>query len=205
MGNNIIIIGAFHEVIELAEANAISIVGFFDNDKKGSYMNYPVLGKDSDAESLFQSYHNTPLVITPDKPGLRARLHQIYNQIGYSFASLISTHSTISKSAVIGTGTIIQSGVNVSSEVIIGSFVKLNSLCNVMHNATIGDYSTIAPNAVILGYVTIGNFCYIGANATILPNITIGHNVIIGAGAVVTKNVPDNKVMAGNPARELVK
>lgn len=42
---------------------------------------------------------------------------------------------------------------------------------------------------------------WIGANATILPGITVGKNAIVAAGAVVTKNVPENTIVAGNPAR----
>lgn len=41
----------------------------------------------------------------------------------------------------------------------------------------------------------------IGANATILPGIKIGKNAMVGAGAVVTKDVPDNAIVAGNPAK----
>lgn len=49
--------------------------------------------------------------------------------------------------------------------------------------------------------VTIGDSVWIGGNATILPGVTIGSGVTIGAGSVVTKNVPDDVVVAGNPAR----
>lgn len=49
--------------------------------------------------------------------------------------------------------------------------------------------------------VTIGNSVWIGGSATILPGVTIGNNVVVGAGAVVTKDVPDNVVVGGNPAR----
>ncbi|MCJ7472342.1 MAG: transferase, partial [Actinobacteria bacterium] len=41
----------------------------------------------------------------------------------------------------------------------------------------------------------------IGANCTILPGVTIGRNSLVGAGSVVTKDVEDNSVVAGNPAR----
>ena len=41
----------------------------------------------------------------------------------------------------------------------------------------------------------------IGSNATILCGITIGKNALVGAGAVVVKDVPDNAVVAGNPAK----
>lgn len=51
------------------------------------------------------------------------------------------------------------------------------------------------------GKVVIGNNVYIGNNACIMPGVTIGNNVVIGAASVVTKNVPDNVVVAGNPAR----
>lgn len=47
----------------------------------------------------------------------------------------------------------------------------------------------------------IGNNVECGANVTILGGITIGDNVIIGAGSVVVKDVPDNVVVVGNPAR----
>lgn len=52
-----------------------------------------------------------------------------------------------------------------------------------------------------LGKVKIGNHVMIGAKSIILPNVTIGNNVIIGAGSVVTKDIPDNVVCAGNPAK----
>ena len=45
----------------------------------------------------------------------------------------------------------------------------------------------------------------IGSNATLLCGITVGENAMIGAGSVVTEDVPENTVVAGNPARILRK
>lgn len=42
---------------------------------------------------------------------------------------------------------------------------------------------------------------WIGASATILPGITVGENSVVAPGSVVTKDVPDNTIVAGNPAR----
>ena len=52
---------------------------------------------------------------------------------------------------------------------------------------------------------TVKRHASIGSNATILGGITIGENAIIGAGSVVTRDVPDNVVVAGNPAKILRK
>ena len=58
----------------------------------------------------------------------------------------------------------------------------------------------------ILGYskvgrIDIGNDVFIGASSIVLPNVKIGNKVIIGAGSIVTKDIPDNSVVVGNPAR----
>lgn len=52
-----------------------------------------------------------------------------------------------------------------------------------------------------VGKVKIGNRCFIGWGSIILPNVTIGNDVIVAAGSIVTKDVPDNCVVAGNPAK----
>lgn len=49
--------------------------------------------------------------------------------------------------------------------------------------------------------VNIGDDCWIGGNAIILPGITIGNGCVIGAGSVVTKDIPDNSMAVGNPAK----
>jgi maltose O-acetyltransferase len=49
--------------------------------------------------------------------------------------------------------------------------------------------------------ITIGNNVWIGGSAVINPGVTIGNNVVIASGAVVIKNVPDNVIVGGNPAK----
>lgn len=51
--------------------------------------------------------------------------------------------------------------------------------------------------------IAIGRDCWIGGGAIIQPGVTIGDRCIVGAGAVVTKDVPDDTIVVGNPARPL--
>lgn len=84
------------------------------------------------------------------------------------------------------------------------------------HLISIGNNVKLAPEVYILahdastkrklGYTKIGNViiednAFIGARTLIMPGVVIGENSIIGAGSIVTKSVPENSVVAGNPAK----
>ena len=62
-------------------------------------------------------------------------------------------------------------------------------------------FRSIIPDLEITKPIVVGNDVYIGNNAIILPGVTIGNKVIIGAGAIVSKNIPDNSVAVGVPAK----
>jgi hypothetical protein len=49
--------------------------------------------------------------------------------------------------------------------------------------------------------ITIGRNVWIGSNATVLPGVTIGDNAVVAAASVVTKDIPDNAIVVGSPAR----
>lgn len=66
-------------------------------------------------------------------------------------------------------------------------------------NFSVGHCTTVGAKAN--GRPSIGNNVSLGASCTIIGNIHIGNNVTVGAGSVVVKDVPDNCVVAGNPAR----
>lgn len=192
-------------MIELCEDAGFNIIGVIDNILTRDYYGYPVLGTDNDAPAIYLQYPKCQIVITPDYPRLRKELVALYRSSGFSFATVIHPAATVSRFATIGEGAVVQRGVNVSANTIIGNFCKLNTGCNIMHDNVIGDYATIAPNAVLLGYVTIGDLSYVGANSTILPKISVGEQCTVGAGAVVTKSVQPNLVVAGVPAKILMK
>ena len=62
-------------------------------------------------------------------------------------------------------------------------------------------YRNIIPDLEITKPIRIGDNVYIGNNVIILPGVTIGNNVVIGAGAVVSRDIPENSVAVGVPAK----
>ena len=76
-----------------------------------------------------------------------------------------------------------------------------NNVTFVTHDGGTLLYRKYQPDLEITKPIVIGNDVYIGTNTTILPGVTIGSNVVIGACSVVTKNIPNNSVAVGNPAK----
>ncbi len=73
----------------------------------------------------------------------------------------------------------------------------------VNHDGGVALFRKEFPGFNVFGRIIIGNNVFIGINSIILKGVTIGNNVVIGAGSIVNKDIPDNVVAAGVPARIL--
>lgn len=102
---------------------------------------------------------------------------------------------TFGKNVFLNTGCSFQDrgGVTIGDNALFGMNVNVVTLNHGMPLET--------RNTTYASPVVIGDNAWIGTNATILPGVTLGDNVIVGAGAVVTKDVDDNTVVAGVPAK----
>ena len=82
-----------------------------------------------------------------------------------------------------------------------GNNVLIQGTAIMGHNLILGDNVVISSLAFVGGDVTIGRNTYVGPSSCIRNGLHIGENAIIGMGSVVTKDVPDNAVVYGNPAK----
>ena len=71
----------------------------------------------------------------------------------------------------------------------------------VCHDGSTLPFRKNIPDLELAGEIVVGDNVFVGMKALILPGVTIGNNCIVGANSVVTKDVPDNCVVAGNPAK----
>lgn len=71
----------------------------------------------------------------------------------------------------------------------------------VCHDGSTLPFRREIPDLDVAGEIILGDNIFVGTGALVLPGVRIGSNCIIGANAVVTRDVPDNSVAAGNPAR----
>jgi len=141
------------------------------------------------------------------KLGRNVVFHAFVNLYGCTIGdnSRIGTFVEIQKNAIIG------KNVKVSSHTFICEGVTIEDDCFIGHNVSFindkyprataagGQLQTETDWKVVTTRVKRG--ASIGTSATILCGVTIGENAIVGAGSVVTKDVPDNAIVAGVPAR----
>ena len=110
----------------------------------------------------------------------------------YNYIVQYPENLKLGKNFDIGTFTYINSNYGVE----IGDNVQIGSHCSIYSHSTIDSKK---------GKVTLTKNCKIGTHSTIMPNVIIGENSVVAAYSFVTKNVPNNEIWGGIPAKFLKK
>lgn len=109
--------------------------------------------------------------------------------------------AVISPYTQIGRGTVIFAGAIINPGVVIGENCIINTGAIIDHDCVIGNHVHIAPGVTLSGGVDVGTGAHVGTGASIRHQITLGEKSVIGAGSVVVKDVPEEVVVKGVPAR----
>ena len=127
--------------------------------------------------------------------------HKNYSIDENRYCNVIHPGSDIAENTIIGYGNFFNYGVAVGPFSTIGNFVTVNRHAGIGHHAKISDFCVLNPGVNIAGFCEIGEDSIIGMGANVIDGIKIGSNVVIGAGSLVTKDIPDNVVAYGTPAK----
>lgn len=177
--------------------------GFVDDSPNGSwsYLGHKCLG---DFAWLKDNCENLSVVIGVGDNQVRMRIFDRCKREGISILeAVVHPSAVISPSAVIEDGTVVGALVVVNASAYVGKNIILNTGSIVEHECIVGDHAHIAPNVSLGGACSIGHLSFIGTAAVILPRKTVGNLCTVGAGAVVTRDVLDDTVVCGVPARIL--
>jgi len=165
---------------------------------------FQVLKTEDQLEAYFKQ--DPVFVLGVGNPHLRYQLASKATKLGGKLTSVIAQNASIGRfNTKLGVGLNVMHGVLISENVTIEEGVLVNAGANLHHDSRVGRYTEISPGAKILGGASVGEFCQIGANASVLHRVKVGNNVVVGAGAVVTKDLEDNSLAVGVPAKVIKK
>ncbi len=167
---------------------------------ENSILGYEIIGSRSNFLELSQAEITRGFVAVGDNH-LRAKITVEMESNGIHLTHIIHPSAVIMTNLEIGRGSMIHAQAVVGASSRIGNHSIISSMVTIGHDSHIGEYAHITPGVCIGGGATIGDFSFLGLGSVILPNVKVGRNVKIGANSVIHKDVDDNTVVVGNPAR----
>lgn len=145
------------------------------------------------------------IAVAIGEPATREKLFRKIEQDRIATPTLIHPDVYIPKTTSVGQGVVIQYGCFISCDVRISDYVFLQPQCNIGHDDVLEEGCMLAGFSNIGGIVDIGSYSYIGLSSAVKQTIHIGERVIIGMGSMVLKDIPDDMIAMGNPARVIAR
>lgn len=211
MKNKILIFGGHGtgSVIALAIKHANSIgykkyefAGFLNDGNTREVAGMPVVGKFSDAQKFAKKGYS--FIFTAHKIGEQAeriKLFESYSIPKDQIATFIHPNTYVSPDAVIAEGCVVMPGATISAHVRLERGVLIMNNASIGHDNLIGKHCFFTSNSCTGSYINFGEGVWIGLNATLRGRLNIGNYSAIGMGSVITKDIGNNELWIGNPAR----
>ncbi len=141
------------------------------------------------------------LVVAIGDCGVRLSLLRYALEQGFDSMALLHPRSVVAASATLGKGSVVTAGAVINPHCRIGEAVIVNTGAVVDHDCVVRDGAHIAPGVTLAGGVEVGEEAFVGVGSVVRDAIRIGDRCVVGAGSVVVRDVPDNALVYGVPAR----
>lgn len=201
-GNSADIAAMVHAVNAAAGETVWETVGILDDRATGTAFGLPILGRLTDAASIVDAWFVNGIGSTNNY----WRRDKILASAGIAadrFATIVHPGAQVFDSAAVDAGSVLYPGVIVGAGTRLERHVLVLANSVINHGCVIGEHACLASGVVLSGNVRVGRLSYLGAAANVLPKLSVGARALVGAGAVVTRDVADDAVVAGVPARLL--
>ncbi len=188
-------------VAEIAELAGYSEIIFFDeNESINKFMNKKTYS------SINENFSSKFFIAIGDNFTRELFYFKFLKKyVNAQTINLFHPSCIISNRCKIGYGNVFMPNTVINSATNIGNGVILNTGSTIDHDCNIDDFSSIAPGVTIGGNVKIGKRSVISIGAKIKHNISIGNDSVIGGCSFVNKNIGNNYVSYGLPAKEIRK
>ena len=157
-------------------------------------------------ETIKKEYANTEIefAVGVGEPFVRKALREKIENAGYELClPIIHPNTQIASNCTLDRGVLIQT----YSYVSVGAHVKKNAYLQdyttMGHDAVFGQDSIISHGSSLMGCSEVGDCTYMAINVSMRDHVKIGSGVIVGMGTLITKDIPDDIVVVGQPARKL--
>ena len=203
--NPLVIIGASGHAISIAnvaKSAGFKIKYFVDKNKKGmDLLGYSVIGDLTELQHIDD--FNFAIGV-----GDNSSRERIYKELKAEFSNmyfppLIHQSAIVSFFSEVGDGTVVMPNAVIGPNSKIGMFCLINTQSSIDHDCVMLNFSSLAPAAIAGGSVVLGLRSAICIGAKIKHGIRIGDDSIVGANSYLNKNLANNKVAYGTPAREI--
>lgn len=184
-------------VAEALQLARVSIDGFFDDDVIASVPGCERLGTFLDA---FSDQSVIPHILAIGDLNLRERLARAFNG---RLTTVVHPSAAVARWVRLGAGGFVGAGAVINCRAQIDRHAIVNTRAVIEHDCIVASNVHVGPGAVLGGGVRVGASSLIGINASVRPNIVIGSHCTIGAGAAVVRDVADDEVVVGVPARPI--
>lgn len=188
-------------VADIAECCGWQGIEFYDDAWPKTEKNgvWDVVGNTETLISQLNNYDGVVVAIGDNE--IRSSKLIKLEDLDAPLVALVHPSATISRYAVLGSGSVVMAGAVVNAGTTIGAGAILNTCSSVDHDCKLGDVVHVSPGAHLAGGVCVGDSSWIGIGASVRQGAHIGSNVIIGSGAAVVSNLPNDVIAVGIPAK----
>jgi sugar O-acyltransferase (sialic acid O-acetyltransferase NeuD family) len=213
MARPLLILGAGGLAREVADAvraihavdPTIELVGFLDDNPAlhgRSVSGTPVLGP----VDAVVDHPDAAVVVCVGRPDAFTARRDVVTRLDLPperYATVVHPTASIGSTCSVGRGSVVLAQVALTADVVVGQHVAIMPQVVLTHDVRVDHFATLASGVRLGGGVHVGTGAYVASGVCVREGCRVGEWAMIGMGSIVTRDVPEERVWYGSPARDV--